>query len=124
MKCVYCHGKAGFLKRTCSDCIRLVDAFNQLPASFGYRELLDQLMETGVSNEKIDAFLNTDLDGSGSVQEHITARMTNEVMAGLGQPSHMKGTDVKKVKQLIAEGKSPSLTDEEVVDYHQLPRKD
>lgn len=124
MHCVYCQAKAGFLKRTCPDCIKLVDAFNQLPPSFGFRQLLDTLMATGVANEKIDSFLERDIDGSGSIQEHVTARMTNEVMGALGQPSQMKGKDVKKVKQMMTEGKSPSATDQEVVDYHQLPHKD
>ncbi len=124
MRCAYCQSKAGFLKRTCPDCIRLVAAFNTLSPSFGYREMLDALIATGVANEKIDRFLESDLDGTGSIHEKITARMTNEVMASLGQPSHMKATDVRKVKQQIAEGKSPSATDEEVVDYHQLPHKE
>ena len=81
------------------------------------------MMATGASNQKIEAFLETDVTGTGSVRNHITARMTNEVMAGLGQPSHMKGEDVKKVREQIAEGKSPSLTDQEVVDYEQLKDK-
>ena len=123
MRCAYCQAKAGFFKRTCSDCIRLADALNTLSPSFGFRELLDKLMETGVANERIDRFLNADLDGSGSIQEHVTARMTNEVMAALGQPSHLKGDDVKRVKKLMEAGKPPSKTDEEVVDYSQLPHK-
>ena len=124
MRCAYCYDKAGFLKRTCPDCIRLVAAFNTLPPSFGYRLMLDTLLATGVSNEKIDRFLETDLDGSGSIQEKITARMTNEVMAALGQPSHLGAKDVKKVKEQVAAGKPPSATDAEVVDYHQLPHKE
>lgn len=81
-------------------------------------------MATGVSNEKIDAFLETDPDGGGTIHDRILARMTNEVMGALGQPSHLKPEDVKKVRDQIATGKPPSLTDEEVVDYHQLPHKD
>lgn len=123
MKCVYCQGKAGLFKRICADCRRLADVFKSLPASYGFRELLDRWMATGVSNEKIDRFLNADVDGGGSIQDHLTARMTNEVMGALGQPSHMKAQDVKKVKQMVAEGKPPSETDEEVVDYSQLPKK-
>lgn len=124
MKCVYCDEKAGLFKRICTDCRRMADVFKKLPPSFGFRELLDQLFETGISNEKIDRFLQADVDGRGSIQDHMTARMTNEVMAALGQPSQMKGADVKKVRQMVAEGKAPSATDQEVVDYHQLPHKE
>lgn len=109
MNCIYCQTRAGLFKRLCSDCSKLVDIVNALPPSFGYRELLDSLLATGVSTEKIEKFLDRDADGQGSLNDQITARMTNEVMAGLGQPSHMTGPDVKKVRQQIAEGKPPSL---------------
>jgi hypothetical protein len=118
MKCIYCQTKAGFFKRLCADCAKLVETVNNLPTSFGYRDLLDALLGTGVGAVKIERFLDRDLDGSGSVNDQVTARMTNEVMAGLGQPSHMSGTDVKKVREDIAAGRAPSLTDQEVVHHH------
>lgn len=123
MRCVYCQTKAGFFKRFCPDCAKLIAVVKGLPPSFGYRELLDSLLATGISPEKVEKFLDTDLDGTGSINDQITARMTNEVMAGLGQPSHMTARDVKKVKDDIAAGKSPSKVDEEVTDYNQLPHK-
>lgn len=124
MKCLYCQSKAGFFKRICPDCLKLVEVVKALPPSFGYRELLDQLLAVHVPTEKIEKFLDTDVDGSGSVNDQITARMTNEVMAGLGQPSHMTARDVKKVRGEITQGKAPSQTDGEVTDYHQLPHKE
>lgn len=123
MRCVYCHDKAGFLKRTCPDCLKLVRAVNELPSAFGFRQFLDSLIETGVSNEKIDLFLESDPDGEGTIHNRILARMTNEVMGALGQPSHLKAEDVKKVRDEITSGKAPSKTDREVVDYSQLKGK-
>lgn len=123
MKCIYCQEKAGFFKRICPDCLKLVALLKEAPSSFGYRELLDHLLATDVPTEKIEKFLDSDVDGQGSINDQITARMTNEVMASLGQPSHMTATDVKKVRQDIAEGKSPSKVDQEVTDYSQLPHK-
>ncbi|MBI2082257.1 MAG: hypothetical protein HYT76_01685 [Deltaproteobacteria bacterium] len=123
MRCVYCHEKAGFFKRTCPDCLKLVEAVNQLPSSFGFRQFLDFLLETGVSTEKIDRFLEADPDGEGTIHNRILARMTNEVMGALGQPSHLKPEDVKKVREQIVSGKPPSSTDAEVVDYSQLKGK-
>jgi phage tail tape-measure protein len=102
----------------------LVAAVNHLQKNFGYRELLDALFATGVSNEKISLFLEKDVDRYGSLHNRVLARMTNEVMGALGQPSKMSAEDVKKVRRQIEEGKSPSLTDQEVVDYSQLPHKD
>lgn len=125
MKCAYCQDKAGFFKRICPDCNRLVDTVSSLHAqgTFGYRELLDTLLATGIDGAKIEKFLDADVEGRGSVNDLITARMTNQIMESLGQPSQMKGTDVKKVRQDIAEGKAPSKVDQEVTDYHQLKNK-
>jgi hypothetical protein len=49
--------------------------------------------------------------------------MTNQIMESLGTPSQLDSKDVKKVRQDIAEGKAPSLVDQEVTDYSQLPNK-
>ena len=123
MKCVYCQLKAGFFKRICSDCNRLVETVQKMPPSFGYREFLDTLLETGINPEKIDKFIDADVDGRGSVNDHITARMTNQIMESLGTPTQMASTDVKKVRNDIAEGRAPSLVDQDVTEHSQLPHK-
>lgn len=129
MKCVYCREGAGFFKRVCKDCDKLIDTVRAIHSQadreggFGYRELLDTLLATGVDGQKIEKFLDADVDGRGSVNDQITARMTNQIMESMGQPSKMTGTDVKQVRKDIAEGKAPSLVDQEVVDPGQLPHK-
>ncbi|HEX5037572.1 MAG TPA: hypothetical protein VFX30_10475 [bacterium] len=129
MKCAYCEEKAGFFKRVCKDCDRLVETVKEIhgraerEGGFGYRDLLDTLIATGIDHAKIEKFLDADVDGRGSVNDQITARMTNQIMESMGQPSQMTGKDVKKVRKDIAEGKAPSQTDAEVVDYSQLKGK-
>jgi hypothetical protein len=129
MKCVYCETKAGFFKRICRDCDRLVDTVRSIhgqadrEGGFGYRELLDTLIATGVDAAKIEKFLDADVDGRGSVNDQITARMTNQIMESLGTPSQMTGKDVKQVRKDIEEGRAPSLVDHEITDYSQLPGK-
>ncbi len=123
MKCVYCQEKAGFFKRICPDCDKLVETVATMGEAYGYREFLDTLVGTGIDPKKIEKFLDTDVDGRGSVNDHITARMTNQIMSSLGQPSQMTSKDVKKVRQDIADGKAPSQVDGEVTDYKQLPNK-
>lgn len=61
--------------------------------------LLDTLLETGVDPERIEKFLDADPDGEGSFNQKIAARMTNQVMGDLGQPSEMTAEDVKKVQE-------------------------
>ncbi len=123
MKCVYCKERAGLLKRVCRDCSRLVDVTAALENAFGYRQLLDTLLETKIDPQKIEKYLDADVDGRGSINDQITARMTNQIMHSLGTPSQMSGKDVLKVRHDIAEGRAPSLTDCEVTDYAQLPQK-
>lgn len=114
---MYCQDKAGFLKRCCRDCARLVAILQSAPESFGYRELLDRLLATDIPGPKIEKFLDADIDGSGSINDQITARMTNQIMTSLGQPSQMTSKDVKQVRKDIAEGRAPSQTDREVLEH-------
>lgn len=128
MKCVYCRERAGLFKRICRDCDRLVDVTRSLAEragekAFGYREWLDTLLATGVDPQKIEKYLDADVDGRGSVNDQMTARMTNQIMDSLGTPSNLSGKDVLKVREDIAAGRAPSLTDQEVTDYSQLPNK-
>jgi hypothetical protein len=105
------------------DTVKEIHGQAEREGGFGYRELLDTLIATGIDHAKIEKFLDADVDGRGSVNDQITARMTNQIMESMGQPSQMSGKDVKKVRKDIAEGKAPSQTDAEVVDYSQLKNK-
>lgn len=120
MKCIFCHDKAGFFRRICADCIYLGQAVQGLQPSFGFRELLDVLLATGVSQDKIEKFLEADPYHEGSLRNQVTARMTNEVMAGLGIPSDMDYKGVAQVRKDLAEGKLPSFAEQEVSDITQL----
>lgn len=123
MQCLYCRSPAGFLRRFCRDCRTLIVVMKNAPESFGYRELLDHLLATGIPTKKTESFLDTDVDGRGSINDQLTARMTNQIMGSLGQPSHMTATDVKKVKEDMAAGKAPSQVDQEVISHDQLTHK-
>lgn len=123
MKCVYCQMRAGFFKRICPECDKMVETVQKMPASYGYRELLDTLLATGIDPRKIEKFLDADVDGRGSVNDHVTARMTNQIMESLGQSSQMTSQGVKQVRKDIAGGKAPSQVDAEVTDYRQLKNK-
>jgi len=69
--------------------------------TFGYNELLTCFFDTGVSSEKIKLFLETDLTGKGALRDRIVARMTNEIMEGLGTPSTIDSEKAKKIREEI-----------------------
>lgn len=108
-KCQYCQCRAGFLKPICPDCKAMLDAIKKLGNNFSFRVLLDALMETNASNEKIERFLEADLGGQGSIRDMITARMTNQLAHTMGQPTDMAPSKVKLIRE--AEKKNPTPND-------------
>ncbi|MCP5468281.1 MAG: hypothetical protein H7A32_03340 [Deltaproteobacteria bacterium] len=107
--CIYCQCKAGLLKKTCQDCLEMLEVIKKLGDHFSFRELLDGLMATSVSNEKIEKFLETDINGQGSIRDMITARMTNDLARTMGQETDMSPQKVKTIREL--EKKNPTPND-------------
>lgn len=98
-KCRYCQEKAGFFKKICEECQSLNKALEELGPFFSFREMLDRLGATSASNEKIQKFLEADLDGKGSFRDRITARMTNQLAHTMGQAPTMDPATVKKIRE-------------------------
>lgn len=106
-RCRYCQEKAGLFKKTCPECQTLLGVLNELGPFFSFRELLDRLGSTSASNEKIQKFLEADIDGQGSFRDRITARMTNQLAHSMGQPPTMNPRTVQKIRE--EEKKRPEL---------------
>lgn len=87
----------------------MLQVIEKLGAGFSFRTLLDELMQVCDSNEKIERFLTADLSGQGSIQDLITARMTNQLAHTMGQPTDMDPRKVKVIRQ--AEAKNPTPND-------------
>lgn len=108
-KCLYCQEKAGLFRKICKECRDMLQAIRELGYSFSFRELLDHLMATNASNEKIQKFLEADLEGKGSIRDMITARMTNQLAKTMGQPTDMLPQKVKIIRE--AEKRNPTPND-------------
>jgi macrodomain Ter protein organizer (MatP/YcbG family) len=87
----------------------MLQTLKGLGTSFSFRELLDRLMETSASNEKIERFLQADITGQGSIRDIVTARMTNELAQRMGQATDMNSSKVKWIRE--AEQKNPIPND-------------
>ena len=85
----------------------MLNALRGLGKGFSFREMLDTLMATGASNERIEHFLDADVGGRGSIRDHITARMTNDLARMVGQPADTDAAKVKAIRE--AEKKRPPL---------------
>jgi len=102
-QCVYCGERSGLWARICADCKKLLARVQELRGRVGYGEFLDGLERTGVAKEKILAFLKADPDGTGSVQDQVTAEMTSELMKVMGIAGRQSAQEVKRIRSTIDE---------------------
>lgn len=100
-KCIYCGARAGLLGRVCGDCKRLLARVQELRGKVSYGQFLDGLEETGVAKEKILTFLTVDPDGSGSIQDQVTAEMTTELMNIMGMSGRQSAQEVKRIRDIV-----------------------
>jgi hypothetical protein len=73
----------------------------ELRGTVGYGEFLDGLEQTGVAKEKIMVFLTADPDGTGSVQDQVTAEMTTQLMKVMGIPGRQTAEEVKRIRSNV-----------------------
>ena len=92
----------GFWSRACGDCKKLMARVQELRGRVGYGEFLDGLEQTGVAKEKIMVFLKADPDGTGSIQDQVTAEMTTELMKVMGISGRQTPEAVKRIRDSVA----------------------
>ncbi len=100
-RCAYCGARAAFWARMCGDCKKLMACVQELRGRVGYGQFLDGLERTGVAKEKIMAFLKADPDGSGSIQDQVTAEMTTELMKVMGIAGQQTTEGVKRIRDTV-----------------------
>jgi hypothetical protein len=101
-RCVYCGERIRLWSRVCGDCSKLMARVQELRGRVGYGEFLDGLEQTGVAKEKIMVFLKADPDGTGSVQDQVTAEMTTQLMKVMGISGRQTAEEVKRIRGNVA----------------------
>jgi hypothetical protein len=86
----------------CGDCKKLMARVEELRGRVGYGEFLDGLEQTGVAKEKIMVFLKADPNGTGSIQDQVTAEMTTELMKVMGMSGRQTPEAVKRIRDSVA----------------------
>ena len=99
-KCVYCGERAGLFGRSCADCKKLMARVTELRGKVSYGQFLDGLDQTGVDRNKILRFLQADPEGTGSIQDQITAEMTSELMQVMGISGRQTAQEVKRIRDI------------------------
>ena len=99
--CMYCGERTGFFGRTCADCKKLLARVDELRGKVSFGQFLDGLEQTGVAKEKILLFLQANPDGTGSIQDQVTAEMTTELMKVMGISGKQTAQEVKRIRELV-----------------------
>ena len=73
--------------------------YEQHRGDIALSELLDRLIATGVARAKIEAVLDRDPDGTGSVRDRVTADMANQLLAAMGVPARQTAMDVRRLRE-------------------------
>ena len=97
--CAYCSERSFFWVKICRDCKKLLARVMELRGQGGYGMFLSGLEETGVSPDKIMIFLKADPYGKGSIQDQVTAEMTNELLEVMGMSERQTALDVKAIRK-------------------------
>jgi hypothetical protein len=61
--------------------------------------MMDAFIAAGPSRAQIEKFLEADLDGTGSVRDHIAADMTNQLLGALGQRNRQTPQTVRRLRE-------------------------
>lgn len=98
MRCRCCQQPAGWFRRSCATCDRLLAIVTD-NRGLGLSQILDLLIATGATREHIEAFLAADNRGGGTVRDGIIADVTNELMGALGQTGQQSVNEVKRLRE-------------------------
>ena len=99
MRCVSCQEAAGWWKRRCSDCSKVLALYEQWAGELGLLQLLDLFESHRISRAKIEAALAHDPDGRGTLRDRMAADMTNRVFADLGLSTRQTVAEVKRLRE-------------------------
>ena len=99
MRCVYCKGRAGFLRRTCPTCAKVIEIVDKSAGTVGFLTLVDIFKAAGLTQSQVDVVLDAHVGGAATIRDRLTSQMTNALMRGLGMPGRQSPEDVKKVRE-------------------------
>ena len=104
MRCAYCKKKAGFVRRVCVPCTKVVTIIERAGGEVGLAGLVDIFVEEGLTREQVDVVLDAQLGTAPTLRDQLTSKMTNVLMRNLGMPGRQSPEDVKRVRTAMRAG--------------------
>jgi len=120
MRCVYCSERAGFLRRVCTPCAKVVAIVDRAGGEVGLAGLVDIFVAEGLSREQVDVVLDAQVGDAPTILDRLTSNMTNVLMRNLGMPGRQSPEDVMKVRTAMRSGGGAGtwVGGEEPPDHH------
>lgn len=104
MRCVYCSKRAGFLRRVCTPCAKVVAIVERAGGEVGMIGMVDIFVAEGLTREQVDVVLDAQVGDGPTIRDRLTSSMTNVLMRNLGMPGRQSPEDVMKVRTAMRSG--------------------
>src|SRR5258708_18040796 len=75
MRCVYCTKRAGFLRRVCTPCAKVVAIVERAGGEVGLAGLVDIFVEEGVDWEQVGVVLDAQIGAGPSNRHRLSSNM-------------------------------------------------
>lgn len=104
MHCIYCRTRAGFIRKVCSPCAKVVAIVDRAGGQVGLATLVDVFIEEGLTREQVDVVLDAQIGTEPTIRDRLTSNMTNVLMRNLGMPGRQSPQDVMRVRTAMQSG--------------------
>jgi hypothetical protein len=104
MRCIYCRKSAGFIRRTCPVCAKVIAIVEKAGGRVGLAQLVDVFVAEGLTRDQVDAVLDANVGGGATLRDRLTSDMANVLMRALGMPGRQSPDDVRRVRAAAERG--------------------
>ncbi len=61
--------------------------------------MMDLFLSTGASLDKVELFLDSELDDTATIRDHIIADATNQLLEAFGQGARKTPVEVRRIRE-------------------------
>jgi hypothetical protein len=104
MRCIYCHKRAGLLRRVCDTCAKVIAIVERAAGEVGMLGIVDIFIAEGITRQQADAVFDAEIDGQPTLRDKMTSNIANTLMRNLGMPGRQSPDDVRKIREAVRAG--------------------
>src|ERR1700730_13706845 len=96
MRCIYCEERAGWLRKICTVCARVIAIVERAAGQVGWSEMVDLFVAEGLKRKDVKRVLDARVGGIPTLRDRLTSQMANALMQSLGMPGRQSPEDVQR----------------------------